>query len=243
MTHVLIIAADAAVRLRLADDLRKLRYRVTSAGCGRDGMLAAIRQHPDLILLDLDLQDINGLDVLKSLRASDSTPVVVAVSAHDERRAVLALREGADDCVDKPFSIGILDARLSAVARRWRASRELPVLHVGELTIDQAAYLVQLGSRTLHLRPMEFKLLTYLATREGRIVSKRELQREVWVGASDASNRTLDVHLTMLRRQLGESAARPRYLHSFRGVGVKLHAPPSVQTVRTPSYNAGPASL
>ncbi|MFJ7209234.1 response regulator transcription factor [Streptomyces sp. NPDC098789] len=224
MTHVLIIESDADVRLRLETGLRRLKYRVSSAGGGQDGMRAVFSQRPDLVLLDLDLGDVDGLDVLRVLRTA-STPVVAAVPVHDEQRAVTALRAGADDCVGKPFSLGLLDARLGALARRCRPRREVPAVRVGDLVVDPAAHVARMGGRTLRLRPKEFRLLVYLASREGRVISRRELLREVWDGAGGSSNRTLDVHLCLLRRQLGESASHPRYLHSFRGVGVKLHAP------------------
>ncbi|MFE3765448.1 response regulator transcription factor [Streptomyces sp. NPDC059104] len=224
MTHVLIIESDASVRGRLETALRALKYRVSTASGGRDGLQAAVSRQPDLVLLDLDLRDVDGLDVLRVLKAT-STPVVAAVSVHDERRAVAALRSGAADCVGKPFSLGMLDARLDALARRNRIRTEIPVLRIGDLVVDPSAHVARMGSRALRLRPKEFQLLSYLASREGRIISKRELLREVWGGPGAASHRTVDVHLCLLRRQLGESAARPRYLHSFRGVGVKLHAP------------------
>lgn len=225
MTHLLIIESDTAVRTRLEDDLRALRYRVSSADCGREGMRAVLCKRPDLVLLDLDLRDLSGLDVLRMLRAAAPTPVVAAVPAHDERRAVSAFRAGAEDCVDKPYSLGLLDARLDAVARRYRARSEQPALRVGALTVDPAAHVARLDGRTLPLRPKEFRLLSYLAARQGRFISKVELRREVWKDAEDATDRTVDVHLCLLRRRLGESAAVPRYLHSLRGVGVKLDAP------------------
>ncbi|MEV6681585.1 response regulator transcription factor [Streptomyces erythrochromogenes] len=224
MTHVLIIEPDASVRVRLRDELRDRRFRVTTAMCGQEGLREVRRQRPDLVLLDLDVQDIDGMEVLRRLHTSGAVPVVAAVPAHDERRAVTALRVGADDCVDKPFKLTMLGARLDAVARRYRIVRDQPVLRVGDLTVDPGAHVARLGGRALQLRPKEFELLSFLASRQGRIISKRELRREIWHN-SVGSGRTVDVHLSMLRRQLGETAAHPRYLHSFRGVGVKLHAP------------------
>lgn len=224
MTHVLIIQPDTAVRVRLEQALRGRGHEVTTAGCGRDGMRAVDQRRPDLVLLDLDLEDVNGLDVLKRLHSFVAVPVIAAVPAHDERRAVTALRTGADDCVDKPFRIAMLSARLDAVARRYRVESDLPVLTVGDLTVDAAAHEARLGDRPLDLRPREFQLLRYLASHQGRVVSKKELQRQLWHSTVGGA-RTLDVHISLLRRRLGETAAQPRYLHSFRGVGVKLHAP------------------
>ncbi|RSS53639.1 response regulator transcription factor [Streptomyces sp. WAC06614] len=224
MTHVLIIEPDASVRVRLQRELGDLAYRVTTAGCGQDGLSAARRQRPDLVLLDLDVQDIDGFDALRKLCAPGSPPVIAAAPVHDERRAVAALRAGADDCVSKPFNLAMLGARLDVAARRSRLERKRPVLRIGDLTIDPAAHEAHLGGRHLRLRPREFELLCYLATREGRIISKHELQREIWHTTLGPA-RTVDVHLSMLRRRLGESATQPRYLHTFRGVGVKLRAP------------------
>ncbi|MFE5539456.1 response regulator transcription factor [Streptomyces sp. NPDC056519] len=221
MTHVLLIEPDAGVRMRLRKELGALAFLVSTAECGREGIRAVRGLRPDLVLLDLDLDDMDGLEVLGLLHTHGGPPIVAAVPAHDERRAVKALRAGADDCVSKPFQVTMLAARLDALARRLGRR---PVLRVGDLTIDRAGHEVRLSNRPLRLRPREFELLCYLASREGRIISKRELQREIW-DTPPGCVRTVDVHLSMLRKRLGESAARPRYLHSFRGVGVKLHAP------------------
>ncbi|MFF4369395.1 response regulator transcription factor [Streptomyces sp. NPDC001594] len=224
MTHVLIIEPDVSVRVRLEHALGGVGHRVTTAGCGRDGVRAVRLQRPDVVVLDLDLEDLDGLDVLRKLHRTCTAPVIAAVPAHDERRAVTALRTGADDCVGKPFKLAMLSARVDALARRYRVEPAIPVLKVGDLTVDVAAHQARLDGHPLRLRPREFELLAYLASHQGRIVTKRELAREIWQSTFGCM-RTVDVHLSLLRRRLGESAAQPRYLHSLRGVGVKLHAP------------------
>jgi DNA-binding response OmpR family regulator len=138
---------------------------------------------------------------------------------------VRLLESGADDYVIKPFTAAQLNARIRAVLRRMGRTDEDPVLTIGELVIDTRSYEVSVEGRPVELARKEFELLLALARRAGEVVSKRDLLAEVWQLAWGSSDRTVDVHLSWLRRKLGESAAAPRYLHSVRGVGVRLAAP------------------
>ncbi|MFF4369371.1 response regulator transcription factor [Streptomyces sp. NPDC001594] len=227
MAHVLLVEDDDLIRRALTLALEKLSHRVIGVGTGIDGLTHALRGGVDIIVLDLGLPDLDGMQVLKMLRASLNTPVVIATARDEESQTVAALNLGADDYVIKPFSAEHLQARMAAVLRRTQPDPLRPPLRVGGLVIDLHAHTASLDERILELRPKEFALLSYLAERAGRMVSKAELRAEVWQNAFGVTDKTVDVHLSWLRRRLGESAVSPRYLHTVRGVGVKLYAPPA----------------
>jgi DNA-binding response OmpR family regulator len=152
-------------------------------------------------------------------------PVIVATARDDDASTVRALDVGADDYVVKPFSAATLDARIRAVLRRAAAVEDDGVLVVGPLTVDTRSRTVVLDEQPVELSPREFDLLAYLAARSGQVVSKRELLTEVWRLPYGGADKTVDVHLSWLRRKLGETAQDPRLLVSVRGVGVKLVEP------------------
>ncbi|MET8756060.1 response regulator transcription factor [Streptomyces sp. NPDC004667] len=225
MPHVLLIEDDDLIRHALTVALERLGHRVVGASTGVEGITRALQDGVDIIVLDLGLPDLDGMQVLKMLRASLAIPVVIATARDEEAHTVAALNLGADDYVIKPFSAEHLQARMTAVLRRTRPDPVRPPLRVGGLLIDLHAHAASLDEQVLELRPKEFALLSYLAERAGRMVSKAELRAEVWQNAFGVTDKTVDVHLSWLRRRLGESAASPRYLHTVRGVGVKLNAP------------------
>jgi two-component system KDP operon response regulator KdpE len=225
MVQVLLVEDDAAIRSALLRALREHGHAVTAVSSGMPALTTAVEQRPDVVLLDLGLPDIDGADVLSLLRAVSEVPVIVATARDDEREMVRLLDLGADDYVIKPFTATQLDARIRAVLRRSGRTDEDPVITVGGLHIDTHSYEVSVDGRPVELARKEFELLLALARRAGEVVSKRDLLAEVWQLAWGGSDRTVDVHLSWLRRKLGETAARPRYLHSVRGVGVRLVAP------------------
>ena len=182
---------------------------------------------PDVVVLDLGLPDIDGEVLLPMLRAISDVPVVVATVRDDEADIIRLLDAGADDYVTKPFSGEHLDARVRAVLRRARHRTADGEIVVGELCIDERRRTVTLAGLPLELSRKEFDLLTHLARHEGEVVSKRELLAAVWHQPYGGADKTIDVHISWLRRKLGESADSPRYLHTVRGVGMKLIAPPS----------------
>jgi DNA-binding response OmpR family regulator len=159
------------------------------------------------------------------LRAVSTVPVVVVTARDADEQIVAVLNAGADDYLVKPFSAAQLDARIRAVLRRVDADGRPATIAVGELRIDPGARTAKLGNELLDLAPREFELLRYLAERPGQVVTKRELLSEVWQMAYGGAEKTVDVHLSWLRRKLGETAGAPRYLHTVRGVGVRLAAP------------------
>jgi DNA-binding response OmpR family regulator len=189
------------------------------------GLAAVVDGAPDVVVLDLGLPDIDGVQVLGMVRGVSSVPVIVATARDDEREIVRVLDRGADDYLVKPFSAEQLDARIRAVLRRSRSDEPERVLTVGALAIDRGAREASLDGAPLDLTRMEFDLLAYLAARVGRVVSKRQLMADVWRQPYGGADKTVDVHLSWLRRKLGETAADPRYLLSVRGVGVKMVEP------------------
>jgi DNA-binding response OmpR family regulator len=235
MASVLVIEDDPVIRSYLIEALVSYGHVVRSAADGFGGLREVTRARFDAVVLDLGLPDIDGRDALRMIRGISHVPVLVATARDDEAEIIRLLNTGADDYLVKPFSGGQLVARLAAVLRRTRPAQEyaggpapaaggaLP-LRVGELLIDEQARSASLGGRELDLTRREFDLLTHLARRTGAVVSKQELLSEVW-REPYVDDQTVHVHLSALRRKLGERAARPRYLHTVRGVGFKLVAP------------------
>jgi DNA-binding response OmpR family regulator len=224
--RLLMVEDDAAIRSALTRGLREQGAVVTAVGSAVDALQSLAVDKPDVVLLDLGLPDLDGSDVLTLIRASSDLPVVIATARDDEREIVRLLDAGADDYLVKPFSAAQAMARVRAVLRR---SRSVPaadrVVVVGDLEIDPASRTATLAGTELVLNRKEFDLLLALASRPGEVVSKKQLLAEVWQLPWGGADRTVDVHLSWLRRKLGETAARPRYLHSVRGVGVKLIDP------------------
>lgn len=225
MAVILLVEDDAGIRSALTRALTERGHAVHWQPAGLPGLQSVIDDRPDVVLLDLGLPDVDGLQVLPMLRSVSDVPVIVVTAREDDADVVKALDAGADDFVVKPFGADHLDARIRAVLRRSSAGRADGPIVVGGLTVDAKTRTVTLDGATLELSRKEFDLLLALAQRAGEVVSKRELLAEVWRQPYGGGDRTVDVHLSWLRRKLGETAAEPRYLHSARGVGVRLAAP------------------
>ena len=226
MAQVLIIEDDPRIRPLLMASLGELGYAVASASTGMSGLSMAVDTRPDLVILDLGLPDVDGTQVLAMLRAVSDVPVIVASARDDDPSLIGCLDGGADDYVVKPYTTAQLEARIRAVMRRTSTTGERPrATVVGGLSLDVLARTATLDGRLLDLSPREFDLLARLAESAGDVVSKKELLVDVWHQAWGGSDKTVDVHLSWLRRKLGESAAEPRYLHTVRGVGVRLSPP------------------
>jgi DNA-binding response OmpR family regulator len=223
---ILLIEDDGGIRSAITRALTDLGHAVTSTDRGMSGLEAAVDHLPDVVLLDLGLPDLDGLQVLAMLRAVSDVPVIIITARDDDAGMIRALDDGADDYVVKPFGIEQLGARLRAVLRRRGTTLTEGPLVVGGLTINPRTRQVSVEGLAVDLSRKEFDLLLVLAHRTGEVVSKRELLAEVWQQSYGGGDRTVDVHLSWLRRKLGETAADPRYLHSVRGVGVRLEAPP-----------------
>ncbi|MGW2836343.1 response regulator transcription factor [Streptomyces sp. NPDC001493] len=232
MARVLVVEDDPFVRSALIRHLTDASHTVRSVGTALEALREAAHQPFDLVILDLGLPDLDGGEALKMLRGITDVPVIIATALDDEAEVVRLLHAGANDYLTKPFSFEHLSARMTAVLRRARPAGgdgpEPGPLRVGGLSVDPPRRVAQLDGVPLDLARREFDLLAYLARMPGVVVSRRQLLAEVWQqGYGD--DQTVDVHLSWLRRKLGETAARPRYLHTLRGVGVKLEAPGAQQ--------------
>ncbi|OLF17996.1 response regulator transcription factor [Actinophytocola xanthii] len=225
MAQVLVVEDDATIRSSIIRGLTERGHAVVSAPTAMAGLEQAVSTRPDVVVLDLGLPDLDGTAMLRMLRGVSDVPVVVATARDDENEIVTVLDAGADDYVVKPFGVAQLDARIRAVLRRGTEEPADRTVGVGELRVDPRSRRAWLGERALELTPREFDLLYYLAARAGEVVSKRELLTEVWQLPYGGADKTVDVHLSWLRRKLGETAQQARYLHAVRGVGVRLAAP------------------
>ena len=225
MARVLIVEDDPYVRSAMVAELTRRTHAVRTAGTALDGIREVSHHPPEVIVLDLGLPDLDGGQVLKMIRAITAAPVLVATARDEEAEIIRLLNDGADDYVVKPFSGELLAARIAALLRRaGHENAPAPVITVAGLSIDVTRREAVLDGRRLELSRREFDLLAYLAARPGAVVSRKELLTEVWHQAY-GDDQTIDVHSSWLRRKLGETAARPRYLHTVRGVGVLLDAP------------------
>ena len=227
MARVLLVEDDPDIRSTVIRQLSEFGHSVRSAGTALAALREATKDPGDVIVLDLGLPDLDGSEALKMMRAVTSVPVIIATARDDEAEIIRLLHAGADDYLVKPYSAAHLAARIAAVLRRAGAGSVPSALRVGGLEIDPRRRQAQLDGKKLDLSRREFDLLAYLAARPGEVVTRRELLSEVWQ-LPYGDDQTIDVHLSWLRRKLGERASRPRYLHTVRGVGVRL-VDPSVE--------------
>jgi DNA-binding response OmpR family regulator len=225
MAAVVIIEDDQRIRELMARVLAEKGYEVEGAGTALDGLQRIVQTSPDVVILDMGLPDLDGAELLKMIRAVTDVPVVVATARSEDRDVIRTLDAGADDYLVKPFSVEQLEARVRAVLRRSSSESARQKIAVGDLLLDPGSRIATLHGQTLQLSPKEFDLLVYLAEREGTVVSKRQLMAEVWRQPYGGSEKTVDVHISWLRKKLGETAAESRYLETVYGVGVKIVDP------------------
>lgn len=222
MTRVLLAEDDPAIAEPLARALSREGYEVVAHQTGQGALSAA--GSVDLIVLDLGLPDIDGLDVARTVRARGLTiPVLVLTARADEVDLVVGLDAGADDYVTKPFRLAELLARVRALLRRTHGE---PVdedeIRAQDVRVDVAAHRVFIGERELHLTAKEFELLRVLVAAAGSVVSRDVLMREVWGTDPNGSTKTLDMHVSWLRRKIGDDANSPRYISTVRGMGFRF---------------------
>lgn len=225
MPAVLIIEDDQRIRELVARVLSNNGYDVSAASTALDGLQQIVQDSPDVVVLDMGLPDLDGGELLKMIRAITDVPVIVATARSDDSDVIRTLDAGADDYLVKPFSVEQLEARVRAVLRRFAVEDEASRLVIGGLSVDPSARVAMLDGTRLHLSPKEFDLLAYLAEHRGVVVSKRQLMAEVWRQPYGGSEKSIDVHISWLRKKLGESAADARYIETIHGVGIKLVDP------------------
>jgi DNA-binding response OmpR family regulator len=226
MAVILLIEDDRIIAAALSRSLTDAGHLVRAAGTAADALKMVNDDRPDLVILDLGLPDIDGADALRMMRSVSDVPVIVATARRGEGEIIKLLNLGADDYVTKPFSAGHILARVNAVLRRNRTpEQERASITVGGLVIQPHKRQATLDGQPLRLTRREFDVLQYLAERAGRVVSRRELMTQVWQQAHIGEEQTIDVHISWLRRKLGETAAQPRFLLTVRGVGVMMVEP------------------
>jgi two-component system KDP operon response regulator KdpE len=222
---LLVIEDDPQIQRFLSAALKAHGHTLDIAGTGAEGLRLATLRQPDVLIVDLGLPDISGLDVIARLREWFSRPILVLSARSQENDKIAALDGGADDYLTKPFGIGELLARLR-VAQRHLAERDgdatTPLIEAGGLSIDLAAHRVKRDGADVHLTPIEYKLLTTLAHHRGKVLTHRQLLREVWGAAHVESPHYLRIYMRALRRKIEPDPARPRHLLTEVGVGYRL---------------------
>lgn len=225
MPSILVIEDEQRIREELATRLAERGHTVESVGTAMDGVHRAVSGEHDVVVLDLGLPDLDGAEALRMIRAVSTIPVVVATARDDEPDIIKVLDAGADDYVVKPYSADHLAARIRAVMRRASDHAPDEVIEIGDLRVDLDAHEATLAGEPLDVTARAFDLLAYLASRPGKMCSKREILAQVWHQPYGGADKTVDVHVSWLRKALGETAAEPVYLHTKRGVGVRLVDP------------------
>jgi len=221
VTRVLVVEDEPTLARALAITLRANRYEVAVAHAGASGLDGMANWHPDLVVLDLGLPDLDGMDVLRALRGWSQVPVVVLSARQTSDDKVEALDAGADDYVTKPFAMDELLARLRAAARR-RAPGDAPVVETAAFTVDIAHHRVTRDGQDVRLTPTEWHLLEILTRNVGKVVGRRELLQELRGPNLDRETHYLRVYLAQLRRKLEPDPAHPRHLLTEPGVGYRL---------------------
>ena len=224
--HILIVDDDALLRRSLAFNLEKAGYRVSAAATAEEALAQVRLDPPDLVLLDIGLPEMDGLDALRHLRQRIAVPVIFLTARRRELDQVLGLELGADDYVTKPFDIAVLVARIRAVLRRAAplpapAQKYAPLV-VGDLEIDPAAHTVTVGGRPVELAPREFDLLHALALEAGHVISADDLLARVWGAEYAGEPQAVYVHIRWLREKLEDDPDHPQRIVTVRRVGYKL---------------------
>jgi two-component system KDP operon response regulator KdpE len=222
--RLLVVDDEPQIRRFLRTSLGAHGYQVIEAGCGKDAVVLTATEHPDLLMLDLGLPDMDGLEVIGHIREWSNVPIIVLSVRGQERDKIAALDGGADDYVTKPFGMGELLARMRAALRhRLQAEAEEPVFRSGDLTVDLARRLVTVQGREVKLTPREYDLLRTLVVHAGKVVTHQHLLRQVWGPAAVHETHYLRVYVGQLRQKIEPDPARPRYLLTEPGVGYRLH--------------------
>jgi two-component system, OmpR family, KDP operon response regulator KdpE len=223
VTHVLVIDDEAPLLRALRINLSARDYKVSTATDGTTGLSAMARDHPDVVIVDLGLPDMDGTEVIRGIRGWSSAPIIVLSARGQELQKVEALDAGADDYITKPFGMNELLARLRAATRRAAPGVDEPVIDAEDFTVDLAAKRVSLRSGAqVRLTPTEWQLLEVLARHRGRLVTGRQLLQEVWGPAYETETHYLRVYMAQLRRKLEPDPSRPQHLLTEPGMGYRL---------------------
>jgi len=224
---ILVVDDEPTLRETLAEALDADGFRVLTAADGREA-LSRFREHqPDLVVLDLMLPELSGIEVCRIIRAESGVPIVMLTAKSSELDKVVGLELGADDYVTKPFSLRELTARIRALLRRTEqlAEAPTPLVELGALTVDLAGHRLLRDGELVPLKPKVFELLAYLLRHPGQVLSREQLLEHVWGYDYAGETRTVDVHVHWLRAAIEPAPAEPVYLHTVRGVGYVFRRP------------------
>jgi two-component system, OmpR family, alkaline phosphatase synthesis response regulator PhoP len=226
MKHILVVDDEPRIAQIARDYLERAGYTVTTADNGADALAAARTRRPDLIVLDLGLPHVDGLDVTRALRKQSNVSIIMLTARVEESDKLIGLELGADDYMTKPFSPRELVARVRAVFRRVdAASDRAEVIRAGDVTLDRPRMRAEVGGRRLDLTPTEFELLATLAGQPGRIFTRAQLLDVIGGMEADSFERAIDAHVKNLRRKLEPDPRSPRYVLTVYGVGYRFAEP------------------
>lgn len=222
---ILVIDDEPKIVDICRDYLQAAGFTVVQAGDGPGGLASARQNHPDLIVLDLLLPGMDGLDVCRELRREDDVPIIMLTARVEETDKLIGLELGADDYITKPFSPRELVARVRTLLRRATSNSTTDLIHAGELILDRNCYVAILPDREVTLTPTEFELVATLASHPGRIFSRAQLLIAVRGVSFESYERAIDSHIRNLRRKIEPEEGAPRYIQTVHGVGYKLIEP------------------
>jgi two-component system KDP operon response regulator KdpE len=222
MSRVLVVDDEPQIVRTLAINLRARGYEVCTAGDGADALRLAAAHQPDVVILDLGLPDLDGVDVIVGLRGWTTVPILVLSGRHDSVDKVEALDAGADDYVTKPFGMDELMARLRAMLRRHGPAEEMPAVTFGDVLVDLAATRVTVRGEEVRLTPTEWHLLAALVRHPGKLHSQRQLLNEVWGPGYETAHGNLRLYMAQLRRKLEPDPSRPTYFRTEPGMGYRF---------------------
>ena len=225
--QILVVEDDAPVRNLITTTLRAHDYRFIASGTGEGAVMEVASHNPDIILLDLGLPDIDGVEVIRRVRSWSNVPIIVISARAEDNDKIDALDAGADDYLTKPFSVEELLARLRVALRRVRydtsrAGDQASIYENGELRIDYAAGCVYRGGTEIHLTPIEYKLICVLAKNTGKVLTHNYLLNEVWGSPAASDTPSLRVFMATLRKKIEEDPSHPRYIQTHIGVGYRM---------------------
>jgi two-component system KDP operon response regulator KdpE len=220
--RVLVVDDENAIRRYLRAALSAQGFSIFEAANGQEAINAVVSNHPDLIILDLGLPDFDGIEVTRRLREWSQTPIIILSVREAENDKISALDAGADDYLTKPFSTGELMARMRVALRRYNTKPDDPILQVDNLKMDVARRLVTVDKNQISLTPTEYEILRLLLQNAGKVITHRQLLRQVWGAAYESEMHILRVNISNLRRKIEPDPSRPHYLLTEPGVGYRI---------------------
>jgi two-component system, OmpR family, KDP operon response regulator KdpE len=222
---LLLVDDEPQIRRVLQTTLYQAGYGVILAKNGQEGIDTVVREHPDLVLLDINLPDMSGFDACRMIRVSFAGPILMVTVRNSVRDKIDALDAGADDYIVKPFAMGELLARVRAALRRSSAEEPLPKIQTSELTVDFEMRMVTVRGKNVHLTPKEFDVLRLLVTQQGRPVTHRKILQMVWGPEYGEETEPVRVVIKQLRQKIEKNPARPRYILTEPWIGYKFQVP------------------